>query len=509
MAKYIPVIGMEIHAELKTKSKMFCTCPNGYQLRDKPNENICPICMGHPGTLPTINRQAVEWTILTGLALNANITKQTKFDRKNYFYPDLPKGYQISQYDQPLTYGGSLKIGKRDIGITRIHLEEDTGKLSHVGADGVLVDLGRAGTPLMELVTEPSIESAQEAKEFCQMYQQILRYLDVSDADMEKGQMRCEANISMQEAGKFVIENGEVIPLLDYKLNPKAELKNINSFRAVERAVEYEIKRQTKALETGEKLVQETRGWDESKQQTFSQRIKETAADYRYFPEPDLPPLEISDELVKNLKATLPELPPQKLERFVSQYRFDTESAKIIVSDKKTAAFTEQAISELIDWLASLPEVEGTAEEIWEREGKKLSKIVGNWLINRLFRHLNETRTPIDESKINPEQFAEFITIIYQNKVNNLAAQELLEEMFATGKQPLAIMEEKGLGQVDNESEIIAIIDKILEANPKAIEDFKAGKENAFKFLIGQAMRETKGKANPQIINDILQKKLA
>ncbi len=508
MPKYIPVIGMEIHVELKTESKMFCPCKNGYYLQDEPNKNICPICMGHPGTLPVINRQALEWTILVGLALNCKIAKTTKFDRKNYFYPDLPKGYQISQYDQPLTFDGYLKVGKKNIDIIRIHLEEDTGKLMHE-KEGALVDLSRACTPLMELVTSPTIESAQEAKEFCQNYQQILRYLEVSDADMEKGQMRCEANVSLQEAGKFVIDNNEVKALLEYELNPKVELKNINSFRSLERAIEFEIKRQTKALESGEKLVQETRGWDDSKASTFTQRIKETAADYRYFPEPDLPPIEISDELITKLKSTLPELPEKKLDRFVKQYQFDIESAKILVSDKNIASYAEQVYSELIGWLDSLPEVEGTAKEILEKEGKKLAKVVSNWLINRLFKHLNEHKVKIIQCKITAENFAEFLSMIYLNKINNLAAQEILNVMFKTGEAPTKIMEEKNLAQVENFEELEIIIDKIISENTKAVEDFKAGKEASFKYLVGQAMAATKGKANPATINKILQKKLS
>ncbi|MEK7072127.1 MAG: Asp-tRNA(Asn)/Glu-tRNA(Gln) amidotransferase subunit GatB, partial [Patescibacteria group bacterium] len=460
MSKYIPVIGMEIHAELKTKSKMFCTCQNGYELQKEPNKNICPICLAHPGMLPTINEQAVKWTILVGLALDCKIAKYTKFDRKNYFYPDLPKGYQISQYDQPLTYNGKLEIDGKEVGITRIHLEEDTGKLAH-SQSGSLVDLSRAGTPLIELVTDPVIESAKEAKDFCQMYQQILRYLEISEADMEKGQMRCEANISMQEAGKFVIDGSEVKPLLDYKLNPKTELKNINSFRAMERAIEYEIKRQTKSLADDEKLVQETRGWDENKQKTFSQRVKETAADYRYFPEPDLPPLKIADELITELTGILPELPHKKLKRFVTQFNLKPEDAKIIISDKDLANYTEQVISELIGWLVSLPETEGTEEEIWAKEGKKLSKIISNWLISRLFKHLNEDKLSIKDSKITPENFAEFITLIYSHRINNLAAQKVLEVMFKTGDSPTTIMEQKDLGQVDNEAELEKIGGKI------------------------------------------------
>ncbi|MEI6288263.1 MAG: Asp-tRNA(Asn)/Glu-tRNA(Gln) amidotransferase subunit GatB [bacterium] len=503
MAIYQPVIGMEIHAELRTKSKMFCSCQNGYELQEEPNKNICPVCMGHPGTLPVINSQAIRWTILVGLALDCQIAHQTKFDRKNYFYPDLPKGYQVSQYDQPITYAGKLKIGNKEVGIVRIHLEEDTGKLMHV-SDGANVDLSRAGTPLIELVTEPTINSAIEAKEFCQTYQQILRYLEISEADMEKGQMRCEANVSLQEAGRFETKGPEVKPLLDYKLNPKTELKNINSFRALERAIDYEIKRQTKALETGEKLVQETRGWDEARQETFSQRIKETAADYRYFPEPDLPPLHISEEEINNLKATLPELPQAKLERFVAQFRFNLEDAKILVSDKKIATYTEECMSELIGWLADLPEVEGTEEEILANDGPKLAKIVGNWLINRLFKHLNEQKVSISDCKITPENFAEFISLVYLNKVNNLSAQEILEAMFNTGESPTSIMENKNLGQTDNREELKEIITKIVSENPKALADFKAGKEASLKFLVGQVMATTKGKANPKSINELL-----
>lgn len=508
MSKYIPVIGMEIHAELKTKSKMFCTCPNGYELSKEPNQNICPICLAHPGMLPTINEQAVKWTILVGLALDCKIAKYTKFDRKNYFYPDLPKGYQISQYDQPLTYNGKLEIDGKEVGITRIHLEEDTGKLAH-SQSGSLVDLSRAGTPLIELVTDPVIESAKEAKDFCQMYQQILRYLEISEADMEKGQMRCEANISMQEVGKFVIDGSEVKPLLDYKLSPKVELKNINSFRAMERAVEYEIKRQTKSLENDEKLVQETRGWDENKQKTFSQRIKETAADYRYFPEPDLPPLEIADELITELTGILPELPHKKLKRFISQFHLKPGDAKIIISDKNLANYTEQVISELIGWLVSLPETEGTEEEIWAKEGKKLSKIISNWLISRLFKHLNEDKLSIKDSKITPENFAEFITLIYSHRINNLSAQKVLAVMFKTGDSPTAIMELEDLGQVDNGAELEKIIEVIISHNQKVVDDYRAGKEVALKFLMGQAMKETEGKANPQTIEKIIKKKLS
>lgn len=320
--------------------------------------------------------------------------------------------------------------------------------------------------------------------------------------------MRCEANVSLQEASKFVIENSEVKPLLDYKLNPKVELKNINSFKAVEKAIEYEIERQTKALETGEKIVQETRGWDEDKLITFSQRSKETAADYRYFPEPDLPPLEIAEELISSLRATLPELPPAKLERFIQQYQFGLEDAKIIIGEKNLAAYAEKVISELIGWLVSLPETEGTEEEIWRQEGKKLVKIISNWLINRLFKHLNEQKINIKNCPITAENFAEFITLVYHGKINNLTAQQILEEMFNSGESPASILENKNLGQINNQGEIAAVIEKIIDQHQTVISDYKKGKANALQFLIGQAMKETKGKANPQMVKEILEKKI-
>jgi aspartyl-tRNA(Asn)/glutamyl-tRNA(Gln) amidotransferase subunit B len=503
MPTYIPVIGMEIHAELATQSKMFCRCENGYALRDKPNDNVCMVCLGHPGALPVANREAINWTIKVGLALNCEIARVSKFDRKNYFYPDLPKGYQISQYDQPLTYQGKLLVGKREIGIIRIHLEEDTGKLIHEKS-ATKVDLSRSGTPLIELVTEPTITSAQEAKEFCQLYQTILRYLGVSDADMEKGQMRCEANVSVQEAGRFEIDGPEVRPLLDYQLNPKSELKNINSFRAMERAVEYEIKRQTAAIEAGEPLVQETRGWDEAKQKTVSQRIKETAADYRYFPEPDIPPLAFTDEEIKELMATLPELPQAKYERFIAQYRFSPEDAQALANDKYLAAYAENVVSELITWLDSLPNTESTAEEILEREGPKLAKLVGNWLINRLAAHLNGANTSMRDCPITPENFAEFLTLIHQNKVTNLAAQELLEKMYTEGGNPLELLEKHGFGQIDNTEEIEAIVKQVIAENPQIVAEIAAGKAAGRQFLMGQVMRATKGRANPQLINELL-----
>ena len=500
--KYDIVIGLEIHAELKTKSKMFCSCDNDAEGK-APNTVVCPICMGHPGTLPVANKKAIEWTILTGIALHCKVNQLSKFDRKNYFYPDLPKGYQISQYDLPLVYDGYLKINGEKIKITRVHLEEDTGKLSHpAGKNYSLADFNRAGTPLMELVTEPVIENAQTAKKFCQAYQQILRYLDISDADMEKGQMRCEANVSVQEKEKWEYNgNCEIKPLGDYKLNPKVELKNINSFKAVEKAIEYEIKRQIQALEDNEKLIQETRGWNENKNKTVSQRIKETSADYRYFPDPDLPPLEISSKLIKKIKSQLIELPPKKKKRFIEQYNFSQETAEILVSDKNLADYSENVISELRAWIDS-------TGDSWERQKNKLAKTASNWIISELLKHLKCDKVNIKKIKITPENFAELIALFYQDKISSSAGQKILEAMYKKGGDPTHIMKDLKLEQIDNTAELEEIIKKIIKENKKQVEQYKSGKENILQYFVGQAMSATKGKANPKIVLEILKKVL-
>lgn len=509
--KYDVIIGMEIHAELKTKSKMFCSCPLSHSSSEasdndaegkKPNTQVCPICMGHPGTLPVANKQAIEWTILTGLALSCKINSLSKFDRKNYFYPDLPKGYQISQYDLPLVYGGRLEINGESIDITRIHLEEDTGKLTHpAGKKYSLADYNRAGTPLMELVTEPVIKTAEQAKKFCQKYQQILRYLEISDADMEKGQMRYEANVSVQEKGKWKYEDGEIKPIGNYKLNPKVELKNINSFKAVEKATDFEIKRQTEAIEDGEKLIQETRGWNEEKQETVSQRVKETSADYRYFPEPDIPPLNINSKWIKQIQSQLVELPTEKKKRFIEQYSLSDEDAEILVSDKNLANYTEKVITELRSWIDS-------TEDKWERQKKKLAKAVANWLIHELFKHLKEDNLSIKNIKITPENFAELVTLVYQEKINSSAGTKILEIMYKKGGDPSQIMADQGLEQMDNTKKLEGIIKKILKKNQSQVEEYRGGKENVLKFFVGQTMSATKGKANPKKVQELLKKLL-
>jgi aspartyl-tRNA(Asn)/glutamyl-tRNA(Gln) amidotransferase subunit B len=505
--KYDVIIGMEIHAQLKTKSKMFCDSSNDGE-NQPPNTTICEVCTAQPGTLPVINKQAIEWTVLTGLALNCEIASETKFDRKNYFYPDLPKGYQISQYDKPISENGYLGVNGNKIKIVRIHLEEDTGKLLHPqGANYSLVDYNRAGTPLMELVTAPDITSADEAKKFCQEYQKILRYLDVSDADMEKGQMRCEANISLQEKGMWFNDKDEIKPVDGYKLNPKIELKNINSFKAMERAVNYEIKRQTKALEEGEALHQETRGWNDSAGKTYHQRFKESAHDYRYFPEPDLPPLNLV-EVRERLKGELPELPQEKEKRFIEEYRFGTQDANFIVGDRNLASYTEKVVSEMRAWLETLPEMEGDQNEIWTNNRKKIVKIVSGWIISKLGGLMRANNTSINELEITPENFAEFLTLIYQSKINTTSAQKILEIMFKEGRDPSDILEEGDFDQISDEGELGAVIEKAINSNPRAVEEYKSGKLNAIQFLVGQIMKETRGKAEPQTVRELLEGKL-
>ncbi|MFP4514751.1 MAG: Asp-tRNA(Asn)/Glu-tRNA(Gln) amidotransferase subunit GatB [Parcubacteria group bacterium] len=499
--KYDIIIGLEIHAELKTKSKMFCSCNN---LSDglKANTAICPICLGHPGTMPVANFEAIKWTILCGLALNCKINKYSKFDRKNYFYPDLPKGYQISQYDLPLCYDGKLEIDGRNIDITRIHLEEDTGKLIHIGGDSI-IDFNRAGTPLMEMVTEPVIKSAQEAKKFCQRYQQVLRYLKISSADMEKGEMRCEANISLQEKGSWeYLRDGIITAKKGKALNPKVELKNLNSFKAIEKGIEYEIQEQAKKLDNGEDLEPETKGWDEKKQITIRQRKKESSADYRYFPEPDIPPIKITTELLNEIKQNLIELPQAKIKRFKKQYGFTEEMSETIVFDKEVANWIEQVISELRAWIDA-------SDDSWERQNKKLCKSAYNLLTTGLFQYLKKDKKSISDIKITAENFAELITLHYQGKINSTTLYDILKEMYKKGGDPTDIMEEKGLEQIDSEEKLKEVIAEIIKNYPKEFQEYKKGKEALLKFFIGQTMAKTKGKANPNKIQEILKEELS
>jgi aspartyl-tRNA(Asn)/glutamyl-tRNA(Gln) amidotransferase subunit B len=498
MSKYTPVIGMEIHVELKTESKMFCSSKNGLGLstdakamadkEKEPNVNICPVCTGQPGTLPVPNQKAIEFVQMAGLALNCNLRKESKFDRKNYFYPDLPKGYQISQYDQPLCEKGWVNIDGKKIGITRIHLEEDTGKLVHPkDVDYTLVDFNRAGVPLMELVTEPDIESGAEARLFCQKIQQIFRYLGIADADMEKGHMRCEVNISLYKKGQ------------DKLSGTKVEIKNINSFRFVEKSIDYEIKRQQEVLESGGKIIQETRGWNEGRGETISQRTKESAHDYRYFPEPDIPPFRFSEEYFAALKLKLPEMPEAKKERLVKEYDLSKENAEVIVGDKDLAEYFEDVVSEI--------RANKDAGEV-KSDDKKCVKLAANYIVSELQKHLVKNYQTINDVKITAENYAELIGILADGKINSSAAQTVLEIMYRTGEDPSQIIKEKNLMQMSDSGELEKIVDEVIAKNQKSVTDYKNGKQNALQFLMGQVMSGTKGKANPKMVIDLLKKKL-
>lgn len=466
---------------------MFCGCANEYFAA--PNKNICPVCTGQPGALPVPNRQAIEWTALVGLALGCKLADQFSFERKNYFYPDLPKGYQITSTSQPPCIGGKLKIGDRTIRINHIHLEEDTGSLKHT-ATGTLVDLNRAGAPLVELVTEADLTNGWETKTFCSELQQVLRSLSVADADMEKGQMRCEVNISVRPEGQE-------------KWGTKAEIKNLNSFRSVERAIDYEIKRQSELLDAGEKVIQETRGWDEQNQQTVSQRVKEEAHDYRYFPEPDIPPLTFDQHHYDQLAAKLPELPSAKRQRFQDEYSFTAEDARVLTDSPAVAEFTEQALSELREWI-STADSSATAEELWQQHRPKLAKLVSSWLTSELFKLLYEKNQTIDQVNLTPENFAELLTMIWQHKINSSAGQKVLRIMIETGRDPSDIVTTENLAQVDDEGELIAAVQRVIAANPTQVAQYRAGKTNILQFLIGMVMKETKGKANPETVHKLL-----
>ena len=481
MANYQPTIGLEIHVELRTKSKMFCSCFNDPDEK-QPNVNICPICMGHPGTLPVINEEAVKKVIKTVLALNSSIPEYSKFDRKNYFYPDLPKGYQISQEYAPFCRGGFLEINGKKIRFRNIHLEEDTGRLVHSsGTEYSLVDFNRAGIPLMELVTEPDITSAKEARRFAEELRLILRYLGVSDADMEKGEMRVEVNISVGDG---------------QKLGTKVEIKNLNSFRSVEYGINYEIGRQEKVLKAGKKVVQETRGWDAAKEVTVSQRIKEAAHDYRYFPEPDLPPLQFVADDVKTIKGEIPELPQARRERFQKEYALPEQEIEIFVQNKALGEYFEKVISE---FPPRLPR-----EKIL-----KLIKLAANYLISDLQNLLWGMSVTDKDFKITPENFAEFVSLIVQGTISSKIAKTVLQEMFVTGGDPSNIIEEKGLTQITGEKEIEAVVKAVIAENPRAVEDYRKGKGNALQFLVGKVMAQTRGKASPEITGNLLKKLLS
>ncbi|MBI2024467.1 Asp-tRNA(Asn)/Glu-tRNA(Gln) amidotransferase subunit GatB [Candidatus Giovannonibacteria bacterium] len=480
MSDYKPTIGLEIHAELKTATKMFCSCKNDPDERH-PNINVCPVCLAHPGTLPVANKEAIHKVLKFGAAIGAELADESRFDRKNYFYPDLPKGYQISQFLHPLVREGVLELpsGKK-VRITRVHLEEDAARNAHEGG-ATLVDFNRAGVPLMELVTEPDMNSAAEAKEFAQELQLILKYLDVSDADMEKGLMRVEANISISK---------------DKKLGTKVEVKNINSFRAVEKAIEFEVGRQAKLLEKGERVTQETRGWDDVHQKTVSQRSKEEAHDYRYFPEPDLPPMKISEVpefSFENLTSELPELPSQKRERFRKEYGVAGEKLEIFVRDRKLSQFFEEAISEGNRWSD-------------ESDPNKIKDLTLNYITSDLVGLLNEKELPMTDLKVTPENFGELIKMAAKGEISSRGAKDILRKMAEGGEDPHEIAGREGLMISPDNGAIDSIVKNVINANTKAAEDYKKGKEASLQFLIGQAMREAKQQkigANPEILKEI------
>ncbi len=476
MMKYIPTIGLEVHAELKTATKMFCNCKNDADERH-PNQNVCPVCLGHPGVLPTINKTAIEMIVKFGLALEAQVSKSFSFDRKNYFYPDLPKGYQISQHHQPIIKGGAIN----GIRVNHVHLEEDAGRLMHEKS-AALVDFNRGGVPLMELVTEPDIHNVKDAVAFAKELQLILRYLGISDADLEKGQMRVEANISLNTGGAGA-------------LGTKVEIKNLNSFRAVESALNYEIQRQAEVLDSGQKVIQETRGWDDAKQVTKSQRSKEEAQDYRYFPEPDLPPLTTEAFDLESLKLSIPELPKEKRERFKKEYGLDSSQANQLVEDREVAEYFEEAVSEL------------EADEQKATSPEKI-KLIFNYLTSDLRGLMVELETGFKDLKVTPENFADLVELISAGKISSRVAKDLLRKMMDSGLDPGEIVKQEGLQQVSGEEELRALIKKILAENPNAIADYKKGKTNALQFLIGKAMASLKGRANPEILRKLFEENL-
>ncbi|HXK37337.1 MAG TPA: Asp-tRNA(Asn)/Glu-tRNA(Gln) amidotransferase subunit GatB [Candidatus Paceibacterota bacterium] len=489
MSEYVPTIGLEVHAELKTQTKMFCDCRND-PLEKDPNLNVCPICMGHPGTLPVANREAIMKVVQVGLALGCSIEKHSFFERKNYFYPDLPKGYQISQYQVPFCREGVMEVGphRKKVRIERVHLEEDAGKLVHDKGDWSQVDFNRAGVPLMELVTHPDLDDPEDVRHFAQELQLLLRYLEASDADMEKGQMRVEVNLSIAPKGAG-------------NYGTKVEVKNINSISAAARAAQYEIERQSTALNTGETIVQETRGWDESKGETVSQRTKEGSADYRYFPEPDLPPIDLTEDEIEALRARLPELPAQRRARFQREYGLPASDVEIMTVFKELGDFFELVMSELKsedDPISGRP-----------RDYGKLGKIAANWLIVQLQPLLFEAKASPLDTKITPERFADFVVRVASGEVSSAGAQKLLVYLWQTGDSCEHLIREHDLAQVSDAASLNVIVEQVIADNEKIVSDFKAGKEPALKALIGRVMAASKGKANPQIAEKLLREKLS
>ena len=473
---YEPVIGLEVHVQLNTATKIFCSCSTKFGA--EPNTQVCPVCLGLPGVLPVLNEEALKKAILAGLALNCSIPENSKFDRKNYFYPDLPKAYQISQYDRPVCGKGYIEIVDegvvKKIGITRLHLEEDAGKSIHSEDSSKnisYVDLNRTGVPLAEIVSEPDMRSGNEAYEYLQKIKSLMKYIDVSDVNMEEGSLRCDVNISLRKSSAD-------------KFGEKVEIKNLNSFKAVRASINYEMKRQASMLDDNEKIVQETRLWDSDKNETYSMRSKEDAHDYRYFPDPDLPPVKISADYIEKIRKTMPELPDARRVRLTKEFGLPEFDSSVLTSSRKLADYFETVVK-----LGSNP--------------KKAS----NWIMSELLAKIDDVDN-IDKFIIKPEMLASLIKLIDNNTISGKIAKTVFDEMISSGKNPEVIVKEKGLEQVTDTGAIEAVINKVLEANQKSVEDYKSGKENALKFLIGQIMKESKGKANPQIVNDMLLAKI-
>jgi aspartyl-tRNA(Asn)/glutamyl-tRNA(Gln) amidotransferase subunit B len=475
--QYETVIGLEVHVQLKTDSKLFDPSPNSFG--DEPNVNINTPCLGLPGALPVLNEKAVEYAIKLGLALNCKIAEVTKFDRKQYFYPDLPKGYQISQYDYPICYDGHMILSNgRHVRIGRAHMEEDAGKLVHAGAMGLagsdysLVDLNRAGAPLVEVVSEPDIRTAEEAREYVQQVRNIVRYLDVCDGNLEEGSLRCDANISIRPVGAT-------------EYGTKTEIKNMNSFRSIQRAIESEVARQIGIISEGGKIIQESRLWDDATQTTRSMRSKEEAHDYRYFPDPDLRPLAISRDTVEHLRKTLPELPQQRYDRLMSGFSLSEQDAGVLVEFKELGDFFE---------LAS--------------EHHNNYKALSNWIQGDITGYLNANKRSIFETELTPKALAELAHLVDKGTISSAMAKKLLPELLEKGGSPEALVQAKGMTQISDEGSIRALIQKVLDADPKSVEDYKAGKQKVFGFFVGQIMRESKGSANPELVNRLLKEML-
>lgn len=477
--KYTTVIGLEVHSELKTKSKAFCSCST--EFGGEPNTHVCPVCLGMPGALPVLNKQVVEFAIRAGLAVDCEIKKFNKFDRKNYFYPDLSKNYQISQFDKPICEGGHIDIEvdgqTKRVGITRIHMEEDAGKLIHSGAtiktsDSSAVDYNRAGVPLIEIVSEPDMRSAAEARAYMEKLKAILEYTDVSDCKMQEGSLRCDANISVMPEGAT-------------EFGTRAEIKNLNSFRALERAIEYEIQRQIQLVEDGGTVVQETRTWDDGKGMTLSMRSKEEAHDYRYFPEPDLVPVEIDDAWIARVKSELPELPAARKARLMQEKGLVDYDAENIVSTKAMAEYFDEAAKHTED-----------------------SKGIANWLLGDVSAYLNSENIAIEQFPITPANLGEMVNLINKGVLSSKLAKKVFAEMLKTGKTPQALVKELGLEQISDEGAIVKIVEETLAENPQSIIDYKAGKDRALGFLVGQIMKKSRGKANPEMVNNLLKERM-